>query len=287
MRVRTIAAAATAVVVGWLPATSSFASDLCERACLTGMADKYLAALVAHDPSQLPLARVVRFTENGQELLLGDGLWGTATAAGKYRLYVADPEDGQVGLYGTVIEGDNPVYMALRLKVDYGLISEVETIVVRSGGTTSFPPAGKTMEEIFGGGLDKAVELDAECLSSLLLTNTGRSGFVMSSLPKEVQWSPVFAFVPGDWNGDGLVDVIAAGNFYGVLPYEGRYDAQMPALFAFDPKKQQFEPGPILAGARGEVRDLKWLRTANNGSILVAARNNDSLLFFHPSPSSR
>lgn len=37
--------------------------------------------------------------------------------------------------------------MALRLKVEYGLISEVETIVVRSGGTPSFPPAGKTMEE--------------------------------------------------------------------------------------------------------------------------------------------
>jgi hypothetical protein len=147
MRVKSIAAAATAIVMGWLPATSSFASDLCERACLTSMVDKYLAALVAHDPSQLPLARVVRFTENGQELRLGDGLWGTATAAGKYRLYVVDPEDGQVGLYGTVIEADNPVYMALRLKVDYGLISEVETIVVRSGGTTSFPPAGKTMEE--------------------------------------------------------------------------------------------------------------------------------------------
>jgi hypothetical protein len=148
MRVsKSIAVAAVAIVVGWLPATSSLASDLCERACLTGIVDKYLTALVAHDPSQLPLARVVRFTENGQELRLGDGLWGTATAAGKYRLYVADPEDGQVGLYGTVIEGDNPVYMALRLKVDYGLISEVETIVVRSGGTPSFPPAGKTMEE--------------------------------------------------------------------------------------------------------------------------------------------
>jgi hypothetical protein len=90
---------------------------------------------------------VVRFTENGQELRLGDGLWGTASAPGKYRLYVADPEDGQVGVYATVIEGDSPVLMALRLKVDYGLISEIESIVVRSGGTPNFPPAGKTMEE--------------------------------------------------------------------------------------------------------------------------------------------
>jgi hypothetical protein len=153
MRIRAFAAIAAAVVVGIvltsIPGRPVLASDVCDRACLTGLVDQYLAALAAHDPSRLPLARVVRFTENGQELRLGDGLWGTASAPGKYRLYVADPEDGQVGLYGTVIEADTPVLMALRLKVEYGLISEIETIVVRSGGTGSglFPPAGKTMEE--------------------------------------------------------------------------------------------------------------------------------------------
>jgi hypothetical protein len=144
MKLRTFVAAGALTLMQALP---SFASDVCDRACLTGMVDKYLSALVAHDPGQLPLARMVRFTENGQELRLGDGLWGTATAQGKYKLYVADPEDGQVGLYGTVIEDDSPVLMALRLKVEYGLISEVETIVVRTGGTANFPPAGKTMED--------------------------------------------------------------------------------------------------------------------------------------------
>jgi len=150
MSMRTFAVlAALTMVLTWIPARPSRASDVCDRACLTGMIDQYLAALVAHDPARLPLARVVRFTENGQELHLGDGLWGTATAPGKYRLYVADPEDGQVGLYGTVIEDDTPVLMALRLKVEYGLISEIESLVVRSAGTGGglFPPAGKAMEE--------------------------------------------------------------------------------------------------------------------------------------------
>jgi hypothetical protein len=149
MRARTFAAIAAAIVLTWIPGSPVRASDVCDRACLTGLVDQYLEALVAHDPGRLPLARVVRFTENGQELHLGDGLWGTASAPGKYRLYVADPEDGQVGLYGTVIEADTPVLMALRLKVEYGLINEIETIVVRSSGTGSglFPPAGKTMEE--------------------------------------------------------------------------------------------------------------------------------------------
>jgi hypothetical protein len=147
MKIRSLAAISAAIVLTLVPRLPAFASDTCDRSCLEGIVDRYLDALVAHDPQRLPLALVVRFTENGQELHLGDGLWGTASARGKYRLYVADPEDGQAGFYGTVMENDAPVYMALRLKVEYGLISEIETIVVRSSGTSTFPPAGKTMEE--------------------------------------------------------------------------------------------------------------------------------------------
>jgi hypothetical protein len=143
----TAVAVTAAVALALSAARPAFASDVCDRACLTGLTDQYLEALVAHDPQRLPLARVLRFTENGQELQLGDGLWGTASGRGKYKLYIVDPEDGQAGFYGTIIENENPVYMALRLKVEYGLISEIETIVVRSAGATNFPPAGKTMED--------------------------------------------------------------------------------------------------------------------------------------------
>ena len=46
---------------------------------LIGHVDRYLQALVAHEPASLPLAPGVRYTENGQELALGSGLWGTAS----------------------------------------------------------------------------------------------------------------------------------------------------------------------------------------------------------------
>ena len=35
----------------------------CNRACLEGAVGCYLAAVVAHDPKQLPLAASVKFTE--------------------------------------------------------------------------------------------------------------------------------------------------------------------------------------------------------------------------------
>lgn len=139
-----IYAATLAIAVFAQPAV---ASDICDRACLEGMIDRYVAALVAHDPARLPLARNVRFTENGQELRLGSALWKTATGEGKYRLRLADPDSGQAAMFGTVTEAGKSVLLALRLKVDYGLISEIETIVARPTAGGPFANAGESLDK--------------------------------------------------------------------------------------------------------------------------------------------
>jgi hypothetical protein len=48
----------------------------CDRKCLEGFVNQYLAALEARDPSKLPLAKNAKYTENGVQLKLGDGMWG-------------------------------------------------------------------------------------------------------------------------------------------------------------------------------------------------------------------
>jgi hypothetical protein len=126
---------------------SVHAADPCERSCLEGTIDKVLAAMTAHNPDQLMLARDVHYTENGVDLRLGDGMWGTLSARGKYNLYISDPEAGQVGFYGTVSENGGMNYIALRVKVIEALISEIEAIVVRPSGMMSAsdqPPAPST-----------------------------------------------------------------------------------------------------------------------------------------------
>jgi hypothetical protein len=115
------------------------ASDSCDRACLNGLVDQYLDALVAHDPSRLPLAKTVKFTEDGQRLALGDGFWRTATARGTYKFYMDDSVVGQVVYFGTMREAGNPVSLVLRLKIEQKKIAEIETIVVRSGMNPSRP----------------------------------------------------------------------------------------------------------------------------------------------------
>jgi len=74
----------------------------CDRACLEGFLDFYVAAVVAHDATLLPLARDVKFTENGQRLNLDDGLWHAATERGAYALKLADVERGQAVLMATI-----------------------------------------------------------------------------------------------------------------------------------------------------------------------------------------
>ena len=138
MRIKIVAAAliCASMLTGY---GSAYAADPCDRACLEGYIDIVLDAMTAHDPGQLMLAKGVRYTENGVELILGDGLWRTASARGNYSLYVCDPEAGQVGFYGTLIELGNMDYIALRVKVYEALIEEIEVIVVRPGGAMSGP----------------------------------------------------------------------------------------------------------------------------------------------------
>jgi hypothetical protein len=93
--------------------------------------NQYLEALVAHEPARLPLSKKVKHTENTIAIPVGDGLWATASDLPTYRLYVCDPQGGQVGLYGYMKENGFPILIASRLRVQKGRITEIENIVVR------------------------------------------------------------------------------------------------------------------------------------------------------------
>jgi hypothetical protein len=108
------------------------ASSSCDRACLEGFVDQYLDAVLAHDPRRAPWAPDATFTENGQKLELGDGLWRTLTAKGTYRMFVTDVQAGHVSFLGSIKEADTPAMLALHLRIRKGRISAVETLVQRN-----------------------------------------------------------------------------------------------------------------------------------------------------------
>src|SRR5580658_8207072 len=115
---------------------------LCDKVCLQAVADLYLKAVVAHDPKLLSLDEHVRFTEDGQELQLGDGFWNTASGIGAAQQFYPDPATQQITYVGTMREFDNLVMMAMRLKVRDKRISEVETLFYRKGAGPEWSDAG-------------------------------------------------------------------------------------------------------------------------------------------------
>ncbi|MBC7949976.1 MAG: VCBS repeat-containing protein [Chitinophagaceae bacterium] len=140
--------------------------------------------------------------------------------------------------------------------------------------------AGKTVQYMFYDLFKDYQEMKAETLTSSCFINDGKGNFRREDLPEELQLAPVFSFVP--WQHDGTTTYLAGGNFYGVIPYEGRYDALFPTFFSFDKGTGTFNLNGKLSIPRGEVRDLKVFSNGNGGKTLLIARNNNDLLFYQP-----
>jgi enediyne biosynthesis protein E4 len=135
--------------------------------------------------------------------------------------------------------------------------------------------AGKTVDYIFYDLFKDYTELTAETLSSSCFINDGKGNFKRMDLPDGLQLAPVMSFA---WLNNSS-SYFAAGNFYGVTPYEGRYDALQPTLFSFDKKSSAFGVQSTLPDFNGEVRDAKWINYADGSKVLVVARNNGPLSF--------
>jgi len=133
------------LAISLLTATVVSGQTPCDRACLISTVDSYVAALVAHDPTRVALAKDAKFTEDEKVMSPGDGLWKTISEGPtKFKVYVPDPLTGQVGFLGVfkarpvLLDGSisrsefYPYLLALRLKVQGGQITESEALVNRS-----------------------------------------------------------------------------------------------------------------------------------------------------------
>ncbi len=113
-------------------ASTAFAADACDRQCLRGFVTTYLNALVAHNPSALPVAANVKFTEDNVQKKLGEGLWQTASKLSTFRQDILDVKQNTAASLDVLEEGSTPVLFTLRLKIADQKISEIETMVVHN-----------------------------------------------------------------------------------------------------------------------------------------------------------
>ena len=83
-----------------------------------------------------------------------------------------------------------------------------------------------TLPEMFSNGLlEDATIYDLNTTESSWIENLGEGKFRRHPLPLAAQLAPVYGISPGDFDGDGLTDLLLVGNDYGLEVQQGRADA--------------------------------------------------------------
>jgi hypothetical protein len=141
------------------------------------------------------------------------------------------------------------------------------------------------VEDIFPASeLRQAKVLEARLFASSVALNNGDGTFNLQPLPVEAQFAPIYHALAEDFDADGHVDLLVAGNFDGVTPVRGRYDASYGLLLRGD-GAGRFDPVDMEASnlvIEGQVRDMRLLRRAGGHRLIVVARNNDKLQILRP-----
>ena len=105
----------------------------CDRACLIADMDGYLHAMETHDSSKLNLAEELWFTENTARMDIGEGvLWRAALKPTAFRIDVVDPTSGQIATQIVYEVEGKPAMVAVRLRVERRMITEVEELLDRN-----------------------------------------------------------------------------------------------------------------------------------------------------------
>jgi hypothetical protein len=129
--------------------------------------------------------------------------------------------------------------------------------------------------------LDEALNLAMYDFTTCWWENQGGK-FVRHSLPNQVQASPIQGIVCEDFNEDGHLDILMAGNKYGFEVETNPSDAGNGALLLGDGKGNFTWVDNTQSGfwAMEEARDIAFLRGAGGRRVVVVANNNNKMQLF-------
>ena len=130
--------------------------------------------------------------------------------------------------------------------------------------------------------------LESNTFATSHIENLGASKFSVAALPVEAQFAPVFGILSGDFDADGMPDLLMIGNSYASEAFVGPYDAFSGLMLHGD-------GGGAFSAARasesgflvdGDGKALAEISGADGERLIVASQNGDRLRAIRPPNSA-
>ncbi|WP_456867843.1 VCBS repeat-containing protein [Galbibacter sp. BG1] len=215
--------------------------------------------------------------DGDNDYLLGN--WGTNSkfkASKEYpmRMYYADFDNNKRTETILATEKDGAYYTV----ANFDELSEQLVSIMRKKFTDYKSFAGKNIEEVFGEKLlNNATLLEVHTLTSGWLENENGK-FKFHAFERKLQTAPITNFLKHDFNNDGKEEVLAAGNYFGVKPYHGKFDA-FPGALISNKKNIQLTSNIGLDLSNKAITQLNTIRINNQNYLLVTVNNNGAELY--------
>jgi len=127
--------------------------------------------------------------------------------------------------------------------------------------------------------LERAYRVCAETFASVYIENLGHDQFASRPLPVQAQMGPVYGMLTGDYNDDGMLDVLLAGNSYATDALTGRYDA-LSGVFLKGDGRGGFVYEPITRtgfDVNTDVKGMARLMSASGEELILCGVNSGAL----------
>ncbi len=130
--------------------------------------------------------------------------------------------------------------------------------------------------------LENAYIREAQTFASSYIENLGNGKFSLKELPGRAQFAPIYGMLPGDFDQDGHVDLLAVGNFYGAETMMGWYDASIGTFLKGDGNGDFTSVNVNTLGfyAGKDAKGLARLQQVDGRPLLMITNNADSLQTF-------
>jgi hypothetical protein len=131
--------------------------------------------------------------------------------------------------------------------------------------------------------LEKSLHLQVDIFASCYFKNEGNGKFEIQKLPNEAQLSSINDIIIDDFDGDGNLDILAAGNLFNMEIVTPRNDGGAGVLLKSDGNGNFIVIPSRLSGffAPKDVKDLSLIHLDDTYKAILVGNNNDRLQIFN------